>query len=391
MIVYFVTGATGAVGSAVVAQLLTDPDAHVYALVRAPSADAAAARLEQTMNALGSRAPSVRDRERLRALAGDVEQPNFGVSDADRNALATNCTHIIHCAGAVRMNLPLATARRAAVSSVHNILVLARGLAAKGQLAKVDLVSTVGVAGRETPLLREDWVGADCAFHNTYEQAKAEAEQPAREAVGEGLPVTVHRPSMIVGDSKTGHALDFQVFYFLVEFLSGRRTAGIFPELGAARLDIVPVDFVAEAIVSSSNTDATAGRVLHLCAGTKEALTLVRLQAVVREILEARGDPVPHARYLPRWLFRASARWLRLVTDAKTRAALNTLPVFLDYLDTDQAFDNARTTAWLQSEGIDIPRTADYLPRALEFYFAATRRGRGDAPRSESSSGHAHG
>jgi thioester reductase-like protein len=237
------------------------------------------------------------------------------------------------------------------------------------------MVSTVGVAGRAHRLLKEEWVGIAHAFHNTYEQAKAEAEMEIRAAIDAGLPMTVHRPSMVVGDSRTGRTLTFQVFYFIAEFLSGRRTSGFFPALGDARLDTVPVDAVASAIVHSSRSVETAGRILHLCAGPAEAMSLARLQEIVRERMRQRGERVPRARYVPRPLFRAAARALGRFVGAEHRAALGTLPVFLDYLDTDQRFDDTRTRAWLAKERIAVPDTEDYVPRVVDFYLARRRRG----------------
>lgn len=374
MNVYFVTGATGAVGSAVVARLLADSRARVFALVRAESSIAATARLRDTLACLGAHNRTTIDGACIRAVVGDIAQARFGLPVAEYNEVATTCTHVIHCAGAVRMNLTLGEARLASVNGVRNVLELAQSLKSAGKLKKVEVVSTVGVAGREHRLLQEEWIGARHSFHNTYEQAKAEAEQLVQAAVRSGLPVVVHRPSMVVGDSRTGYALHFQVFYFLVEFLVGRRTGGYFPDLGAVRLDIVPVDFVAESIVRSSQSTATAGKILHLCAGPEGAVSLRRLQSIVHDHLVARGERVAKARYVSRQVFRKVARGLRLLVDEKTRAALDTLPIFLDYLDTNQAFDNIHTAAWLRQEGIAIPRTEDYLPRVLDFYFAAKSR-----------------
>ena len=366
-----VTGGTGIVGSAVIARLLSEPQVRVLALVRAPSSLAASARLDATLAAMGVRERTATNSDRICALAGDAEQPHFGLGTKDYEELATTCTHLMHCSGAVRMNLPLEAARRSAIDSVSNIIHLARSLADARKLVKVDVVSTVGVAGREQRLLREDWVGADHRFHNTYEQAKAEAEQLVHAAVRSGLPFSLHRPSMVVGHSRTGHILHFQVFYYLVEFLSGRRTRGFFPDFGSAKLDIVPVDFVAEAIVRSCGSHATIGKILHLCAGQEEALSLRDLQAIVREHLTARGERVPSTHFISPALFRTASKALRLLADAKTRSALDTLPVFLDYLGSDQAFDNSRTNAWLTSEKIRVPRAIDYLARVLDFYLVA--------------------
>lgn len=372
---FLVTGATGAVGSAITARLLQMPDVRVFAVVRAKPDEGSSQRLQATLRSLDVPSSVTADGRRVQALNGDVAQPRFGLSDTDYALLASQCTHLIHCAGVVRMNLPLDSARQAAVESARNVLGLAQRLADAGRLQKVEMVSTVGVAGRDHQLLREEWVGVMHRFHNTYEQAKAEAEQLAREAVRAGMALSVHRPSMVVGDSGTGRALHFQVFYFLVEFLSGKRTNGFFPEFDAARLDIVPVDFVAQAVVESSLSAATRGRILHLCAGPTGSIALKHLQGLIQGMLAARGIRAPKPRYVPRPLFRAAARLARYCARRSARAALGTLPVFLDYLDTEQNFDDTKTAQWLAQAQIPRPRPEDFLSPVLGFYFDSCVRG----------------
>ena len=101
-----------------------------------------------------------------------------------------------------------------------------------------------------------------------------------------------------------------------------------------------------------------------------------------------RGEHVRKARYVPPSLFRAFARGVSVLVDAKTRAALRTLPVFLDYLKTEQSFENTRTNEWLQRAGITVPRAEDYLPRVLDFYFTAPQR-RGSDARKKTRDAHA--
>ena len=365
---FFVTGATGTIGSAVVARLVRDTSEGIVALVRDASTEAALARLETAVKALD---PTIEPllAGRIQVALGDSERPRFGLDARDYAMLVKRGTHIIHTAGAVRMNLPIEKARSSAVGAAKNVLALARDPAAS--VEKIDIVSTVGVAGRDITLLREDWVGARHAFHNTYEQAKAEAEDEIRHAVQDGLPITVHRPSMVVGDSRTGRTSQFQVFYHLVAFLSGRRTLGVFPAMGQAELDLVPVDHVAGAIVRASLTPSTCGAIMHLCAGPRDAIRLIDLQDYIRRAAGAVGRHLPKPRYLSRRLFHSIVAGLRCVVDARTRSALGTLPVFLDYLDTNQRFENVRTRRWLADQQMDVPRIADYLPRVLAFYFAS--------------------
>jgi thioester reductase-like protein len=370
---YFVTGATGVVGSSLVPVLLRDPDARLSLLVRAGSADELSARLE-TLHRFWGVAPSdTAIRSRVEALAGDTTRPRLGLDAQAHRALAGNCTHIVHAAGLVRMNLPLEEARRSAVGAAHNVVALARACTA---LRKLDFVSTVGVGGRLQQAIPERWLTEPRGFHNTYEQAKAEAEDFLREETArQPLPLTVHRPSMVVGDSRDGRIIGFQVFYFLCEFLSGRRTFGLYPDFGDARLDIVGCDIVAEAIAAAGDDPQSIGRVLHLCSGPRDALRIEDLKRVVREAFRAHGIAVPAERVLPRRWYAGLARFGAKLAPPELRKALSTLPIYLDYLADSQAFDDREFTAWLAAQGRSRPAPAAYLPRVLDFYLSKRRNG----------------
>ncbi len=306
---YFVTGATGAIGSALVPLLLEESGSRVQLLLRADSETALRERLETLYRFWGVAPDDIGWRQRVQALRGDVTLPRFGLDDAAYEALRVDCTHIIHAAGIVRMNLPLEDARRSAVGAARHLVELAR---ACPRLAKIEFVSTVGVGGY-LPVVPETWMTEPRTFHNTYEQAKAEAEDAIRGEVERGLPLTVHRPSMVVGDSQTGKIIHFQIFYHLCEFLSGRRTFGLFPRLGAARLDIVPVDVVVRAIFWSSGQPELAGQVLHLCAGPEGAIRLTELRKRVRQLFPAHGFKVPLYISLPTRLFTGAVKCRELV------------------------------------------------------------------------------
>jgi thioester reductase-like protein len=313
-------------------------------------------------------------RRRVHPVRGDATEPRFALPPAAYATLEAHITHVVHAAGAVRMNLPLAQARRSAIDSAERVLELARSLHRRGRLRKVDLVSTVGVGGRMSTV-PEDWIDTPRAFHNTYEQAKAEAEDLARTAVREGLPVTVHRPSMVVGDSRSGRIVHYQVFYHLCEFLAGRRTRGLFPPLGGQTLDIVPSDYVARVIAASSRRIDWIGQVVHECVGRENALPLVELRRIVRERLAQRGEQLPPTVTLPAWAFTRALQLASTFLDERSRRAVSTLPVFLDYLVSDQAFENARTRQLLAQGGetLALPRWQDYLPRVLDAYLDARR------------------
>lgn len=370
----FVTGATGVVGSAIVRALLEEGSDRLVLLMRAASAREAQERLD------GLRAfwaiPEAALADRIEVMTGDTSLPAFGVEPAQLARIARQVSRIVHCAALVRMNLPLAEARASALGAARNVLDLARASARAGSLAKVEFISTVGVGGMLPGVLPERFITAPRTYHNTYEQAKAEAEILVADGIAEGLPITLHRPSMVVGDSRTGAVRQFQIFYHLVDFLSGRRTRGLFPAFGQTRLDIVPVDYVAAAVTWSSRTRDTAGRVLHLCSGPDASPRLDELRTRVRAAYRAAGITVPAAITFPPRAVALAIPILSALLPRERKRALATLPVFLAYLTGNQGFSNAQTRATLDSAHVALPPVDSYLDLVLTAYLRSVKEGR---------------
>jgi thioester reductase-like protein len=355
------------------------PDTEIWLLIRAESDLAMQERLKE-LTRFWDWDNDPDKTARIHGLTGDAARPFFNLEKSRYEELARRCTHIIHCAGTVRMNLEIEDARRSAVGSTEQILALARTVVREGRLAKVDFVSTVGVAGKRSGTLPESWLDEMPAFHNTYEQAKAEAEIIIRLAVeNERLPITVHRPSMVIGNSRDGRVVHFQIFYFLCEFLSGRKTLGLYPHFSRVQLDIIPSDTVAAAIVAASQDSATIGKIFHLCSGSLLAPLIEEVKTTVRNAFASHGIPVPPAINLPMRWYAALARLASHFAPASQRKALATLPIYLDYLADRQTFGNSSFTEWSAAHGPTLPRWQEYLPRVLDYYLE--QRNRTEAPR----------
>jgi hypothetical protein len=150
---------------------------------------------------------------------------------------------VIHSAATVRFDHSLDEARRINVEGTRRVLDFAAGMR---QLRSLAYVGTAYVAGERSDLVRESELAVGQSYRNTYEQTKAEAEALVRSRLG-SVPGVILRPSIIVGDSRTGVTSSFKMMYWPLKIYARRlwRTVPGYPD---AVLDIVPVDFVAASV-----------------------------------------------------------------------------------------------------------------------------------------------
>ena len=234
------TGATGFVGMEVLARLLERGD-DVVVLVRGDPEH----RAQEVLRTLGVAAP-------LRAIAGDLSEPGLSIPG--------DVTEIVHCAASISFSLPLDEARRINVDGTRRVLAAARRLP---HLRRLVHVSTAYVAGRHRGRFAAHDLDVGQSFRNGYEHTKHEAERLlAREA--DGLPLVVARPSIVVGESDTGWTPAFNVLYWPLRAFE-RGLLDRVPAARDGRVDVVPVDYVADALVTLLDGDDTGS--VHLVAG----------------------------------------------------------------------------------------------------------------------------
>jgi thioester reductase-like protein len=303
------TGATGFVGGEVLNRFLEQDGRRVYALVRAKDDAAAAARLPKHV--------------RLTAVAGDIERPSLGLDAAMADHLAAEVTTVVHCAASVSFGMSLEDSRRVNVGGTRRVLELAERCE---RLERLTYVSTAYVSGEPDGLFREDQLDVGQRFRNPYEQSKFEAERLVRERAA-GLPLQVLRPSIVVGDSRTGRTAAFNVLYGpLKAFARGGIPA--IPARRSSPVDIVPVDYVADRTVELAS--AGPNGTFHLVAG-RNATTVDRLLELTASHL--RRDPPA---VLPPGLYcRLLHPWLRL-----RYRGLRSMEAYFPYFSMRVRFDD---------------------------------------------------
>ena len=215
---------------------------------------AAEARLDGVLETLWARSGAVR--ARVRAVAGDLTSPGLGIDPAERTALAEEVGAVLHCAASITFDLPLEEARKINVEGTREMIGFAREAKALGRLERFLHVSTP-TCRAPTPAFGERQLVAGQEFRNTYEQTKCEAEQLV--AGADDLSPAVVRPSIVVGESDSGWTPAFNVLYWPLRAFS-RGLFDTVPALADGRVDVVPVDYVADGIVHLLDR-AEAGRV----------------------------------------------------------------------------------------------------------------------------------
>jgi len=238
------TGATGSLGTQIALNLIQDTPHNVMVLVRADDEEAAFYRLsrawwdwQELVAALG---------KRIRILVGDVSKPQLGLGKDQYRALTSSLTHIIHTAADLRLDGPMDELRQSNVGGTANILELAEAVHKDHGLERLSHVSSAYVAGERRGNIPEDSLSDESGFRSRYELSKFEGENLIQRAKS-SLPISVFRPGLIVGHSKTGTIKTFNTIYFPLRLYLTRKPR-IIPLDPAMRVNLVPVDYVAEAV-----------------------------------------------------------------------------------------------------------------------------------------------
>jgi thioester reductase-like protein len=358
-----ITGATGFLGQQIIGVLLEKfPKARLVVLLREKKGLSVQERLHAIIDQVS--APEKRDEALTRIdvfTSDDISKERCGLSAEDYPAVAAGLTRIIHSAATVRFDHPLDFARRINVEGTRNVLDLAEDVARNGRLRSFTYIGTAFVAGERKGLVREDELDVGQSFRNTYEQTKCEAEKLVRSRM-DTIPTVIARPSIIVGDSRTGATTSFKTLYWPLKIYAKYhwRTVPGYPD---AVIDLVPVDYVAEAAVALSFDQRALGGCFHLCAGPKRDSTLGEIAHFASTFFK-----VPPPRYISPHLFFALVRpFLYATVWGKNRRYLRELRAYRPYFLVRTVFDHRGAAEHLEPVGIHPPAVSDYLEKLFRY------------------------
>jgi thioester reductase-like protein len=367
------TGATGFVGMEILARYVERTDRPIYALVRADSEQAARERVEATLRSFFGSADAVGDQ--VIAVPGDIEQPGLGLARSRRELLAERVDTVIHAAASVSFSLPLPEARAINVAGTQRVLEFAELCRDRGGLQHFSYISTAYVAGTHTGQFSEDQLDVGQDFRNSYERSKFEAEKLVRARDAE-LPIQVLRPSIVVGERTSGWTASFNVLYSPLKAFAGGTLPAI-PARRSAPVDVVPVDYVADAVFELSNRPADERGTYHLVAGPR-ATTVGDLIDLSAARLGRRKPFV-----LPPRLYRQLIHPLLVRRSrGKTRRALEQSTVFFPYYSMRVRYRDDHARSRLEPVGVEVTPVDRYFDRLVDYAISA-RWGRETVGRAE--------
>ena len=350
MSVLLMTGFPGFLGSALLPRLLARRDGvRAVCLVQPQHLPTARERLAD----LAREHPHLDDRVEL--VTGDITAAGLGLEEPHAPAPA-DVTEVWHLAAVYDLTVPADVARRVNVDGTANVLAYCRSLPSLGRLHHV---STCYVSGRFAGEFGEDDLDAGQEFRNHYESTKFEAELLVRKAMADGLPATVYRPGIVVGDSVTGETQKYDGPYFLATFLRRQAPVALVPAVGPVddvRVCLVPRDYVVGAMDELSVVPASLGRTYALT--DPEPPTA---REVVRAFASRLGKRVV-------WVPLPLAPTRVLVDRVPFAERLLGLPAeSLDYFASPTTYGTTHAVEDLADSGLRCPRFVDYADRLLDF------------------------
>ncbi|MGB8328406.1 MAG: SDR family oxidoreductase [Steroidobacteraceae bacterium] len=355
---YFVTGATGFIGRFLIDKLL-QREGTVYVLVRKHSIR----KLDELRARWGSGA------NRVVAIVGDLAKPKLGVAPADLARLKGKISHVFHLAAIYDLSADAASQEKANTEGTRNAVRFAQAISA----GCFHHVSSIAAAGLYPGVFSEDMFEEATNLDNPYFRTKHDSEGIVRAECKR--PWRIYRPGIVVGHSKTGEIDKIDGPYYFFKLIQKMRA--VLPEwmptvgIEGGHINIVPVDFVVDAMDFLAHRKGLDGRCFHLT--DPQPLT-------VGEALNAFAK----AAHAPQMTMRLDTKMLGFIPDFVVDSAMSLAPVqriqkqilgnlgipkeMFSFIDYPTQFDNARCAKALKGSGIEVPRLQEYAAHLWTYW-----------------------
>ena len=285
--------------------------------------------------------------------AGDITEENLGMSAADADRARNETTTLFHLAAIYDLAVARDMAIRVNLDGTRNVNKFARSI---NDLWRYHYVSTCYVAGKREGIIMESELLHDAGFRNHYEETKYLAEMEV-ETLKSELPITIHRPAVVCGDSRTGETAKYDGIYYLIHYL--RKWPGGLTLLNIGnrdvRLNLVPVDFVIDSMVMLSREDQAIGATIQLA--DPAVLTTQQLFSEISKVIGGRDSftTVPAGIVYPVLMLPFAPKITGLPHSA------------VPYFFLEQMYDTTRSRELLEPHGLRCPTFPTYVEALVNF------------------------
>jgi thioester reductase-like protein len=291
--------------------------------------------------------------ENFALVKGDITLTALGIPAEDLETIKNETTDIFHLAAAYDLAVDRDIAYAVNLEGTKSVNEFASSVR---DLKRYNYVSTCYVAGKRTGRILETELEHDAGFRNFYEETKYLAELEVENLKPE-LPITIFRPSVVVGDSRTGETAKYDGIYYLIQYL--RRWPFLLRAINVGnkrvRLNLVPVDFVTEAIAVLSQDDKAVGKTVALA--DPSPLTTGELFDLIAEKLSGKRSVVHPPEKLVEFSLSTP------VSPPITGLPKHGVPYFF----ISQTYDTGVAEELLGLHGLECPKFGDYVGNLIEF------------------------
>lgn len=296
--------------------------------------------------------------EDFQIVEGDITQPDLGINPSDLELARQQTTRVFHLAALYDLAVAREPAMRVNVGGTRNVLEFARSLPA---LRHFHHVSTCYVAGKREGEIMESELRHEAGYRNFYEESKYLSELEVEAVKGE-LPVTIHRPSVVCGDSKTGETVKYDGVYYLILYLLRWPSAAAI-NIGnyEVSLNLVPVDFVVDAMAALAFEEKAIGRTVQLA--DPAPLSTNELFNTIATSIHGKRSRIT-----------APAKWVRFFLMLPPSPKITGLPhSAVPYFFVKQLYDTRQAQNLLAPHGITCPPFQNYVGQIVDFVKAHPR------------------
>ena len=356
---YFITGASGFIGRRLVKKLLERNDSIVYFLVRSSEKDALAGLYDYWEC----------DAKRAIPIVGDLTEPELGVVTVDRKKLGKKTTHFFHLAAIYDLSADADIQLKVNVEGTRNTVKFAEAIGAK----HFHLFSSIASAGMFEGLFREDMFEEAEGLDHPYFKTKHDSEGIVRKECS--IPWRIYRPAIVVGDSRTGEMdkIDGPYYFFKLIQKMRKLLPAWMPTVGieGGRINVVPVDFLVNAVDHIAHAKGEDGKCFHLVDPTP-----MRVGDLLNTFARAAHAPEMTMR-INAALFSFIPRHMRKALLALTPVRRIRIAVMKDlglpddmfrFVNYPTRFDCRETTRVLKGTGIKVPALEDYAWKLWDYW-----------------------